>query len=136
MLAYNTGIPQFAENNFKASHEALSILNLCLLTLNCKNIGTETTPAPVKLNNKRKKKGKLPIFSYKTLVLKPFGKKQEALAEKGLWNNRIHLAMGHWRTYTKDRPMFGKYPGRFWIPAHVRGRNRDGVVMKDYKVEA
>jgi len=102
--------------------------------LNCKNIGAETVPAPAKLNNKRKKKGKLPIFSYKTLVIKPFGKKQKALAEKGLWHNRIHLAMGHWRTYTKERPMFGKYYGNFWIHAHVRGQNRDGIVMKDYEV--
>jgi|GEM_PF-2595747 len=119
-----------------SSHQTLSMVNLCLMVLTCKNIGTETIPAPVKLNNKRKKTGKLPIFSYKTLILKPFGKKQMESEAKGLWHNRVHLAMGHWKTYTQERPMFGKYHGRFWCPAHVRGQNRDGVVMKDYEVKS
>jgi hypothetical protein len=113
----------------------LSQLNVMLDLLNCKNITTETTPAPAKLNKKRKKKGKLPIFSYKTLVIKPTGKKQQSVP-KHLWNNRIHLARGHFKTYTAEKPLFGSITGRFWWQPHVRGQNRDGVVMKDYKVEA
>ena len=135
IMAYNTGVPQFAKDNLDASFEILSVLNLCLLILNCKNIGTETTPAPVKLNNKRKKKGKLPIYSYKTLVIKPITKKEKAIP-KHLWNNRIHLARGHFKTYTEDKPRFGRVGdyGRFWVRPHVRGQNHEGVVMKDYKV--
>jgi len=116
------------------ANECLSFINFILL-LNCKNIGTETIPAPVKLNNKRKKKGKQPIFSYKTLVIKPTTKKEQSIP-KHLWNNRIHLARGHFKTYTEDKPLFGRITGRFWWQPHVRGQNRDGVVMKDYKVEA
>ena len=114
--------------------EDLWLLNMFLLFLSCKNIGTETVPAPVKLNNKRKKKGKLPIFSYKTLVIKPTKKQQQSIP-KHLWNNRIHLSRGHWKTYTAEKPLLGKHVGRYWWQDHVRGQNHDGVVIKDYEVK-
>ncbi len=110
-------------------------LALALLFLNCKNIETETNEPPEKLNKKRKKKGKQPLFSYKTLAIKPTSKKQKAQAAQGLWNNRIHLARGHFKTYTGNNPLFGKITGRFWWQPHVRGQNRDGVVMKDYELQ-
>ncbi len=119
---------------FSESIGLLTLLNVTLQMLNCKNITTETVPAPVKLNNKRKKKGKLPIFSYKTLVIKPTTQKQKSIP-KHLWNNRIHLARGHFKTYTKEAPLFGRITGRFWWQPHVRGQNRDGVIMKDYEVQ-
>ena len=106
-----------------------------ILFLNCKNIGTKTVHLPVKLNNKRKKKGKLPIFSYKTLVITNL----DGTPKKGLsldkWHNRIHMARGHFKTYTAEHPLLGKHVGRFWWNAHVRGKNKDGVVMKDYEVK-
>jgi len=115
--------------------DELKVFASVLVLLSCKNITTETIPAPVKLNNKRKKSGKLPIFSYKTLVIKPTGKKQES-TPKHLWNNRIHLSRGHFKTYTSEKPLFGSITGRFWWHDHVRGQNRDGVVMKDYEVKS
>jgi len=113
--------------------DPISFLHMIVTLLNCKNIGTEIVPAPLKLNKKRKKVGKQPIFSYRTLVIKPVGKKQESIP-KHLWNNRIHLTRGHFKTYTEEKPLFGRITGRFWWQPAVRGRNRDGVVMKDYKV--
>lgn len=112
----------------------LACLNLALMLLSCKNIETEQIKAPMKLNKKRQKKGKLPIFTYKTLVLKPMGKKQESIP-KNLWENRIHLCRGHFKTYTDEKPLFGKYTGRFWWQPSVRGRNKDGVIHKDYQLE-
>lgn len=123
------------KHNVMPSYQTLSMVNLCLMLLNCKNIGAETIPAPVKLNNKRKKKGKFPIYSYKTLVIKPTTKQQKSIP-KHLWNNRIHLARGHFKTYTDENPLFGKITGRFWWQPHVRGRNHEGIVVKDYKLEA
>jgi hypothetical protein len=115
--------------------DEIKILATILTLLSCKNIGAETVPAPIKLNNKRKKQNKQPIFSYKTLVIKPVGKHQESIP-KHLWENRIHLQRGHFKTYTAEKPLFGRITGRFWWQPHVRGQNKDGVVMKDYKVEA
>lgn len=113
----------------------ISILYTFLKLLSCKNIGTEIIPTPVKLNNKRKKNGKHPIFSYKTLIIKPTHQKEKSMP-KHLWNNRIHLSSGHFKTYTEETPLFGKITGRFWWQPRVRGKNRDGVVMKDYKTQA
>lgn len=48
----------------------------------------------------------------------------------------LHIARGHFQTFSPDRPMFGKHPGTFWVPAHVRGRAEAGIVVKDYSVKA
>lgn len=118
----------------KLMSNILSFVNTGLLLISCKNITTEIIPAPEKLNKKRIKQGKQPLFSYHTLVIKPVGKRQESIP-KHLWENRIHLQRGHFKTYTAEKPLFGHITGRFWWQPHVRGRNKDGVVMKDYEVK-
>ena len=123
-----------ANSSFRAISTPLHTLNGLLLFLSCRNVTTKEVPAPDKLNSKRKRKGNLPIFSYRILVIKSTGKKQESIP-KHLWNNRIHLARGHFKTYTKENPLFGKIVGRYWWQPHVRGRNIDGVVMKDYEID-
>lgn len=115
--------------------DELKALNAVLMFLNCRNIETIDNPPPEKLNKKRKKKGKQPLFTYKTLVIKPTGKQQQSVP-RHLWENRIHLCRGHFKTYTAEAPLFGKYTGRYWWQPSVRGRSKDGVVMKDYQVEA
>ena len=112
-----------------------TMLDRFLKFLNCKNIGTIDNEPPVKLNKSRVKKGKQPIFTYKTLVIKPTGKRQQSLAAQGLWENRIHLCRGHFKEYTADKPLFGRFAGRYWWQPSVRGRNTQGVVMKDYEVK-
>lgn len=104
--------------------------------LSCKNIETQDNLPSLKLNKKRKKTGKQELFTYKTLVIKPIGKKQESQAAQGLWDNRIHLCRGHFKEYTTKKPLFGRITGRFWWQPSVRGRSRDGIVMKNYKIEA
>jgi len=48
----------------------------------------------------------------------------------------LHICRGHFSHYTEDKPLFGKYSGQFWIPAHVRGTTESGQIVKDYKVKA
>lgn len=91
----------------------LSALNCVLMLLNCKNVATEKYEPPQALNKKRIKSGKQPLFSYHTLVLRPMGKKEESIP-KHLWNNRIHLQRGHFKTYSAEKPLFGHITGRFW----------------------
>jgi hypothetical protein len=102
--------------------------------LSCKNLSAIDNEPPLKLNKKRIKSGKQPLFTYKTLVIKPTGKKQESQASQGLWDNRIHLCRGHFKKYTADKPLFGRITGRFWWQPSVRGNKEKGVVMKDYKI--
>lgn len=49
---------------------------------------------------------------------------------------RQHICRGHFATYTEERKLFGKYAGRFWIPATVKGNPARGRADKGYVVEA
>jgi hypothetical protein len=102
--------------------------------LSCKNITYEQKHPPAKLQKSRAKKGKPPLSSYYVLKLKPTTTKRDYEA-KNLWTNRVHLCRGHVREYTEERPLFGKYAGRFWIPPHARGDRKQGVIHKDYQLE-
>jgi len=113
----------------------LSFLQGALLLLNCKNVHIEKEVAPVKLNKKRCKKGKLPIFDYHILKVKLPQSKQDSHGVKVGLHNRIHLCRGHFKEYTKDKPLFGKITGLWWWQPHVRGQNKDGIIIKDYEIE-
>tara|TARA_R110000824_G_scaffold7695_2_gene34763 strand:+ start:4176 stop:5231 length:1056 start_codon:yes stop_codon:yes gene_type:complete len=50
----------------------------------------------------------------------------------------LHLCRGHFRTYTADKPLGGPKGavGTFWVPSHVRGTKDEGIIVKDYDVNA
>lgn len=112
----------------------VTALNCFLLLLSCKNITTENILPPAKLNVKRKKNNKCPLFTYKTLVLKPTTQYEKSIPQH-LWENRIHLCRGHFKLYTKEHPLFGRFTGRYWWQPQARGNKKLGVVMKDYEVQ-
>lgn len=108
-----------------------------LSLLHCKNIVTLNNLPPDKLQKKRIKSGKQPLFTYKTLAIKIPGERKGETVTEPLFtgiHQRIHTCRGTFRTYSAARPLFGKLTGTYWVPAHVRGRNRDGLVQKDYHV--
>lgn len=47
---------------------------------------------------------------------------------------RIHFRRGHFKEYTSEKPLFGKYTGAFWWEAHVAGSADIGEVKKDYRI--
>lgn len=102
--------------------------------LACKNIRTELTTPPEKVQAKRRKKGKLPLVSYYTLKLQIPTKKSSGQAGAGAWTNRVHLCRGHMREYTAESPLFGRLVGRYWIPPHARGNKNQGMIVKDYEL--
>lgn len=96
-----------------------------LRVINCVNVRTETVEAPAALNKKRARNGKPPIYSYKTLVLRPSA--QQRMDKGGTHESpRIHLRRGH----IKHRKT-----GDFWWQPHVVGDRTRGVVMKDYRAD-
>ena len=107
--------------------------------LNCQNIITKEVTPPEKLNRKRIRNGRLPLYSYKILeVVK--GKPKTKNAGSVPWDYkspetvRFHLCRGHFKTFTEERPLFGKYSGTFWWNPQSRGDRSKGVVEKEYKV--
>lgn len=128
---------QFEKTQLQIDSVDVTQFNVFLLLLSCKNICTEEIVPPEKLNKSRLKKGKLPHMTYKVLRISP----QENVKAKdggggGLWENRIHLCRGHFKEFTEEKPLLGKHVGRYWWQPSVRGRNKDGVVLKDYEINA
>ena len=126
----------------KDDQRDLHALNAAILLLNCKNIETVTNLPPTKLNKKRRKKGRQEIFEYKTLRLVLPGEKNGRKDPDGYSAGvdpsgtvPVHLCRGHFKQYTKEAPLFGKYTGLYWWQPHVRGSKERGVVVKDYSVD-
>jgi len=132
LVGNSTSTPDKAAEWFNA------IINLAfafVMLLNCKNIQTEVIKAPEALNKKRRKAGKQELFDYHVLnVVVPSRKQGYSEKTEPLSHNRVHLCRGHFKEYTQEHPLFGKLTGLYWWQPHVRGQNKDGIVMKDYNV--
>lgn len=94
--------------------------------LGCVNVEKKNNPAPEALNRKRSASGKLPLYSYWTLAIKPgVGARGEPLGGHHE-SPRIHLRRGH----IKKRKT-----GNFWWRPCAVGDRKRGVVMKDYELK-
>ena len=111
------------------------IIRRFLAFLACTNVRTLDGHPDAKLQKARKKRGKLPLVSYKVLQLRPAGGGTND-DPKHLWSNRVHLCRGHMAEYGVNGKglLFGKYSGSFWIPPHVKGDKKQGLVVKDYQL--
>lgn len=76
-------------------------------------------------------------IAYKVLKVK-VGKDREYVLGRGSSGESLdlplHAVRGHFKTYTSDRPLFGHYVGRYWWPAHARGKAENGEIRKSYEV--
>lgn len=114
----------------------LHYLHAFLLLLNCKNISPLKQPAPEKLNKKRTRQGKLPLFDYHVLALNEHNR-EAGIKPFHIMNPnsvRVHLCRGHFKEYKWPNLLFGKYEGLWWWAPHVRGNKRRGLVLKDYEL--
>lgn len=121
--------------------KANAMIYYCALmtTLNlmaCKNISTKEIPPPEKVNKKRLKNGKLPLYSYHVLEV-DLGKNKHLNTNNGKSGitQRIHFQRGHFKQFSEDKPLFGKISGLYWWQPHLRGTNKDGFVDKDYNIK-
>ena len=101
--------------------------------MNCKNVtmvparGLESVP----YEDKREPGSVV----YKTLAVngRPMFRTEKGDGSTDL-ELRRHVCRGHFREYTADKPLFGRYVGRVWVPAHMRGNKSKGEVIKKYEV--
>jgi hypothetical protein len=125
------------ELNYNAGAD-IATLGKFLMLLNCKNSVFQDVHAknkPLKDRHARREPGSFK-YSYKLLRL-DLGNDHgvRSLVEiKNLWSNPLHSCRGHFSTYTPERRLFGKHIGTFWIPPHMRGNRKVGVVEKEYEV--
>ncbi len=133
---FNTLTGEVLNNDVLQKHVDIALYALGLL--NCNNIVTIVRggqPADVKRDRHRKW-----VHRHYVLQIRPLRevtkneyqtqKTEEAESEQ----LSFHFCRGHFKTYTAERPLFGKYVGAFWWDAHARGSIKKGIVTKDYNI--
>lgn len=105
------------------------------VVMSCKNV--ELVDQPTRPAKKEKGKDKMKKYVFKTLVVRPIGKRKRRAGkeeESTGPRKRLHLVAGHMANYEKGKGLFGKYHGRFYFPSHMRGSSEHGIIFKDYEV--
>lgn len=105
--------------------------------MNCRNITLVDAPMS-RAERRERSRNSLPEVKFKVLAIGSIGGAKSTGSERKdiVGMTPMHLVRGHFATYTEAKPLFGKYTGTFWRPAHVRGTADAGTVYKDYKVKA
>ena len=106
---------------------AKSVIGLTQI-MACSNIEYVEHPEPIKLNKKRNKQKKQPLFSYKTLQISNLNKisSKSTHGESDRNSPRLHLRRGHIRRYQTGKTT--------WVNSCVVGNKKEGVIKKDYEV--
>jgi len=105
-----------------------------LALLNCKNVVTVERGKPPE-GGKRNRHSAWKHRHY-VLQIRPMREitKIEHDGEPITQEISYHFCRGHFKTYTAEKPLLGKYVGTFRWNAHARGSIKKGIVTKDYNV--
>ena len=114
----------------------MGVVGHAFTLMNCRNIALAPMLRPPK--KKRRRPAPKGISWHKLVVVPSSAKSSGIFVGHGTGEpvTRQHLCRGHLKTYTADKPLFGKHVGRFWWFPHVRGDKKLGVVLKDYEVHS
>lgn len=99
---------------------------LAISFLHCKNVKIIDNEMDKPLAKKYRARTGVEPAKYKTLIIEPLKeilRTQGRAAEVGI-KKALHICRGHFADYTEGRGLFGKYHGKFWIPASVKGSRR------------
>jgi hypothetical protein len=125
------------EEAAKAFSVMMTVGLLTLAFLNCRNV-VAAEHLPTRQERRALQRQGLPAVIFRTVNIEPMKtvlRDEGRIAEVGL-RRSLHICRGHFAHYGEDKPLFGKYSGQFWRPAHVRGNAEVGMVVKDYNVRA
>ena len=118
------------ENYLIVIHSALKICSL----ISCLNIKAEKQTPSNRIQQSRLRKKKKPLISYFTLKIHAKEKREPGDKSTPKWKDaRFHLCRGHFKRYTKENPLFGKYTGLYWWAPAARGNKSKGSIVKDYE---
>lgn len=138
---YTKRIPQRDQDELKKINKyCLSCISLCLRFLNCRNVEVIKRIPDEKLQKKRKKYGKQPMFTYHILEIKDMRKKNiypDDHTPTKMGKLRHHQMPARVAYYTADKPLFGnpKLTGWYAFKSHWRGDPNKGTIIRDYETE-
>lgn len=136
MSARGLGIDPAAyiEHRRKVTREVCFEAAIACIFANCKNIELEEEPPRHTTKAVRRRHGD-PV-RYRVIRLPYTGRRRpdgRAEVDDG-GAIPLHMVRGHFKTYTKDRPLFGRITGTYWWAHHLRGEEGAGVVHHEYEV--
>lgn len=104
--------------------------------LNCRNIGLEPHDLDPAIRKRlAKRKTQPPRYQFHTLVLKTLtGRNLSPGTGQYTGTMPLHECKGSYAIYTASKPLFGRYTGKFWRPAHHKGNLANGIRLKHYAV--
>jgi len=120
----------------RMSNASCTSFVLANIFANCKNITVEDISDFASPSWQWKKKHK-DLADLKYYVLDIGGNTRRAYlsGNKTDIKQALHIVRGNFATYTESNPLFGKFTGTYWRPAHVRGDKKHGEIVKDYNVK-
>lgn len=124
-------------NDLVRDHYAMieTVMCTCAL-LNTKNIQEVEHKPDIKLNKKRMRNHKRPLYSWHELIVRPFHSYKTYPSRTGETGEPLaqHWRPGCFRDY-RQKGLFGKYKGVFWFSEHWAGRDKTRVVEKSYTID-
>jgi hypothetical protein len=121
--------------------DAMAVANMFLQLINTPRMQVVSMGPQknlTKINRKRTKQGKSPLFEYKTLRLTIHGKTEGTGRDKLSGERseaKAHEVRGHYKFFSDDSPLFGKHTGVFWWTPQVRGKVEKGKIEKEYNLK-
>ncbi|MDL2235415.1 hypothetical protein LJC07_04575 [Christensenellaceae bacterium OttesenSCG-928-L17] len=127
--------------NLSRAMESVWLSLFSVNLMNCRNITLEDFNPNQYLPRQQRRareRNNRPLLQYKVLHINPYHKPSTVTAgvrtdiKKG-----VHSVRGHFKTFTPDKPAFGKPwgVGTFWTGPYVCGNPAYGMTWKDYYIE-
>lgn len=137
------GEEAFSRINHEQINGIIDLIKTSVKLMHVKNVTLEDYDPNEHISRQvrraRERKGRGPLIKYKILYINPYGRQPKKLAtgRKTGIKQAVHTTRGHFKTFTQDKPAFGKPwgVGTFWVGPHIRGNPEFGLVMKDYHIE-
>lgn len=130
-LGVDFGLEQKTDEEYDQFMRHLLPYMYAVSLLNCKNVEYRE----VKGRRPKNRLGK-PGVRHSEIVLPASAYSRSTPGEPGVKGKvAFHKVRGHFATYTPEKPLFGKLVGRYWIPSHIRGDTKNGIVESAYRIE-
>ena len=106
--------------------------------MHCHNVSVDTVAPPPKLAKAHRKRHGVPLVRFRTINIEPMRRilHSEGHAHESSIKKALHICRGHFRTYTPEKPLFGKIAGTVFVPMHARGSATKSVIIQQYNVGA
>ncbi len=101
--------------------------------LHCRGVTAEPQE-PYKPRLPRGKRRKIPRVTFQRLQIGDPNIQRQPSEPTGDHGVAKHLCRGSFAHYTPEAPLFGKYTGVFWRPAHIKGKAEHGIRGKEYEM--